>query len=324
MSYAIILRETGGPEKLSYEPVDVADPGPGELQVRHTAIGVNFHDTYVRSGLYDTLKLPGIPGLEAAAVVEKVGPGVRGFARGDRVAYIDESYGAYSERRLLPASLALHLPDGITDEAAASLTIKSLTACMLLRKVHAVRAGETLLIHAAAGGVGQPLVRWAKHLGATVIATVGSEEKAAIARECGADHVILYRKENFVDRVAQVTGGKGVEVAYDSVGADTFSGSLDCLAYLGTLVNFGQSSGPVPPFAVSRLSAKSNAIVRPMLFHYIRGRAALEAMAKEGFEALEKGIIRPQVGLRLPLSRAAEAHVRLESRATSGQIVLVP
>jgi NADPH:quinone reductase len=324
MSYAIVLRETGGPEKLRYEPVDVADPGPGELQVRHTAIGVNFHDTYVRSGLYDTLKLPGIPGLEAAAVVEKVGPGVRGFAAGDRVTYIDESYGAYSESRLLRASLALHLPDGINDEVAASLTIRSLTACMLLRKVHAVRAGETLLIHAAAGGVGQPLVRWAKHLGATVIATVGSEEKAAIARECGADHVILYRRENFVDRVAQVTGGKGVEVAYDSVGKDTFSGSLDCLDYLGTLVNFGQSSGPVAPFAVSRLSAKSNAIVRPMLFHYIRGRAALEAMFTEAVEALEKGIIRPQVGLRLPLARAAEAHVRLESRASTGQIVLVP
>jgi NADPH:quinone reductase len=195
---------------------------------------------------------------------------------------------------------------------------------MLLRKVHPVRAGETLLIHAAAGGVGQPLVRWAKHLGATVIATVGSQEKAAIARECGADHVILYRTENFVDRVAQITGGKGVEVAYDSVGADTFSGSLDCLDYLGTLVNFGQSSGPVAPFAVSRLAAKSNSIVRPMLFHYIRGRAALEAVARESFEALEKGVIRPQIGLRLPLFRAAEAHERLESRSTIGQIVLVP
>jgi len=324
MSYAIVLRDTGGPERLRYERVDVADPGPGELQVRHTAIGVNFHDTYVRSGLYDTLKLPGIPGLEAAGVVEKVGAGVSGFAAGDRIAYIDESYGAYSERRLLPASLALPLPAGVTDEAAASLTIKGFTACMLLRKVHPVRAGETLLIHAAAGGVGQPLVRWAKHLGATVIATVGSEAKAAIARACGADHVILYRKENFVDRVAQITGGKGVEVAYDSVGKDTFSGSLDCLDYLGTLVNFGQSSGSVPPFAVSRLAAKSNAIVRPMLFHYIRGRAALEALARESFEAMDKGIIRPQVGLRLPLSRAAEAHVRLESRATTGQIVLVP
>lgn len=324
MSYAIVLRETGGPEKLRYEAVDVPDPGPGELLVRHTAIGVNFHDTYVRSGLYHTLKLPGIPGLEAAAVVEKAGAGVSGFAPGDRIAYIDESYGAYSERRILRASLALHLPDGITDEAAAGLTIKGFTACMLLRRVHEVQAGETLLIHAAAGGVGQPLVRWAKHLGATVIATVGSDEKAAIARDCGADHVILYRAENFVERVAQITAGRGVAVAYDSVGADTFSGSLDCLGYLGTLVNFGQSSGPVPPFAISRLAARSNAIVRPMLFHYIRDRAALETMARESFAAMARGIIRAQVGLRVPLSRAAEAHVRLESRATTGQTVLVP
>ncbi len=324
MSHAIVLRERGGPEKLRYEPVEVPDPGAGELKIRHTAIGVNFHDTYVRSGLYDTLKLPGLPGLEAAAVVEKVGPGVTGFAVGDRIAYIDAAYGAYSERRVLAASLALLLPDSITDEAAASLTIKGFTACMLLRKVHHVHAGETLLIHAAAGGVGQPLVRWAKHLGATVIATVGSEEKAATARQCGADHVILYRRENFVDRVGQITGGRGVDVAYDSVGADTFSGSLDSLGYLGTLVNFGQSSGPVPPFGVSRLAAKSNAIVRPMLFHYIRDRAALEAVAKESFEAMAKGVIRPEIGLRLPLSRAAEAHTRLESRSTMGQIVLLP
>jgi NADPH2:quinone reductase len=324
MSDAIVLRETGGPEKLRYESVEVPDPGPGELLIRHTAIGVNFHDTYVRSGLYHTLRLPGIPGLEAAAVVEKVATGVTGFAAGDRIAYIDESYGAYSERRVLRASLALHLPDAISDEGAAALTIKGFTACMLLRRVHSVRAGETLLIHAAAGGVGQPLVRWAKHLGATVIATVGSDEKAAIARECGADHVILYRNENFVERVAQITAGKGVEVVYDSVGGDTFSGSLDCLSYLGTLVNFGQSSGPVPAFAISRLAAKSNAIVRPMLFHYIGDRAALETLARESFDAMAKGIIRAQVGLRVPLSRAAEAHVRLESRTTTGQTVLVP
>jgi NADPH2:quinone reductase len=324
MSHAILLRETGGPDKLRYEAVEVADPGPGEILIRHTVIGVNFHDCYVRSGLYDTLKLPGIPGLEGAAVVEKVGPGVSGFALGDRIAYIDTSYGAYSQRRLLSARLALRLPDTVTDEAAASLTIKGFTACMLLRKVHAVRSGETLLIHAAAGGVGQPLVRWAKHLGATVIATVGSEDKAATARECGADHVILYRQENFVQRVAQITSGKGVDVAYDSVGADTFSGSLDSLGYLGTLVNFGQSSGAVPAIAVSRLAAKSNTIVRPVLFHYIRDRVALEAVAKESFGAIEKGIIRPQIGLRLPLSQAADAHTRMESRTTSGQIVLVP
>jgi NADPH2:quinone reductase len=324
VSHAIVLRETGGPDKLRYEAVEVADPGAGEILIRHTLIGVNFHDSYVRSGLYNTLKLPGIPGLEAAAVVEKLGPGVSRFAIGDRIAYIDTAYGAYSQRRLLSAGLALHLPTSVTDEAAASLTIKGFTACMLLRKVHAVRAGETLLIHAAAGGVGQPLVRWAKHLGATVIATVGSEEKAATARECGADHVILYCQESFVERVAQITSAKGVDVAYDSVGADTFTGSLESLGYLGTLVNFGQSSGPVPPFAVSRLAAKSNTIVRPMLFHYIRDRAALESVAKESFEAIERGVIRPQIGLSLPLSQAAEAHTRMESRTTVGQIVLIP
>lgn len=324
MTHAIVLRETGGPDKLRYEPVTVPEPGPGELLIRHTAIGVNFHDCYVRSGLYHTLRLPGIPGLEGAAVVEKVGPGATGFAVGDRVAYIDGAYGAYSQQRVLPARLALRLPDAIADEVAASLTIKSFTACMLLRRVHRVQPGETLLIHAAAGGVGQPLVRWAKHLGATVIATVGSEEKAAAARECGADHVILYRKESFVERVTAITGGRGVEVAYDSVGADTFSGSLDCLGYLGTLVNFGQSSGPVPPLSVSRLAARSNSIVRPMLFHYIRDRAALEAVAHESFTAVASGVVRPQISLRVPLSRAAQAHERLESRATSGQIVLLP
>jgi NADPH2:quinone reductase len=324
MPQAIVLRETGGPEKLQYESVAVGEPGPDELLLRHTAIGVNFHDRYVRTGLYRTLKLPGIPGLEAAAVVEKVGASVTNFAPGDRVSYIDESYGAYSQRRLLPARLAIRLPDSITDEVAASLTIKGFTACMLLRRVHAVRAGETLLIQAAAGGVGQPLVRWAKHLGATVIATVGSEEKAAIARECGADHVILYRQENFVERVAQITQGRGVNVAYDSVGADTFSGSLDCLGFLGTLVNFGQSSGPVPPFTIARLAARSNGVIRPMLFHYIRDRPSLEAMAKETFDAVAQGIVRAQIGLRVPLARAHEAHVALESRATTGSVILLP
>ncbi len=322
MNHAIVLRETGGPEKLRYESVQVGEPGPDDLLIRHTAIGVNFHDTYVRTGLYKTLQLPGIPGLEAAAVVEKVGSNVTGFAAGDRISYIDSSYGAYSQRRVLPARLALHIPEGISDDVAASLTIKGFTACMLVRRVHQVRSGETVLVHAAAGGVGQPLVRWAKHLGATVIATVGSEEKAAIARDCGADHVILYRQESFVERVAQITGRNGVDVAYDSVGADTFDGSIDCLGYLGTLVNFGQSSGPVPPFSVSRLAAKSNTIIRPMLFHYIRDRAALETMARESFEAVKQGIIRAQIALRLPLSRAGDAHVALESRATSGPIVL--
>ncbi len=324
MSHAIVLREAGGPEKLQYETIEVGAPGPDQLLLRHTAIGVNFHDPYVRTGLYRTLQLPGIPGLEAAAVVEKVGANVTGFAPGDRVSYIDESYGAYSQKRLLAAHLALRLPDSITDEVAASLTIKGFTACMLLRHVHAVRAGETLLIHAAAGGVGQPLVRWAKHLGATVIATVGSEKKAAIARECGADHVILYREENFVERVAQLTQGRGVDVAYDSVGADTFSGSVDSLGVRGTLVNFGQSSGPVPPFTIARLAARSNGVIRPMLFHYIRERASLEAVAQETFDALAHGVIQAQIGLRVPLAKAADAHIALESRATSGAVILLP
>ncbi|HVO46594.1 MAG TPA: quinone oxidoreductase [Steroidobacteraceae bacterium] len=324
MTHAILLRETGGPEKLLWEEVTVGEPGAGQLRIRHTAIGVNFHDTYVRTGLYQTLKLPGIPGVEAAGIVESVGAGVTGFSPGDRICYIDQTYGGYAEARLLPAALAVHLPDWLSDETAASLTIKGLTACMLLLHTRQVRAGETLLIHAAAGGVGQPLTRWAKHLGARVIATVGSTEKAAIARECGADEIILYRQENFVERVAQLTDGNGVDAVYDSVGADTFCGSIDCLGYFGTLVNFGQSSGAVPPFAVSRLSVRSNAVVRPLLFHYIRARTALEAMTEATFAALRAGVIQGRVDLRLPLRRAADAHVAIESRQTAGAVILLP
>jgi NADPH2:quinone reductase len=319
---AIVLREHGGPEKLRWEAVEVGEPGPGELRIRHTAVGVNFHDTYVRTGLYKTLSLPGIPGIEAAGIVERVGSDVTAFVPGDRICYVDQSYGAYSEVRLLPAALAFRLPDAISDETAASLAVKGLTACMLLRHTRRVLPEETLLIHAAAGGVGQSLVHWAKRLGANVIATVGSAEKAAIARGCGADHVILYRTENFVERVASFTHGRGVDVVYDSVGADTFSGSLDCLGYFGTLVNFGQSSGPVPPFPVSRLSARSNAVVRPILFHYLRERSARDAMAEETFKMVQAGVLTPRIGLRVPLSRAAEAHAALESRGTTGAIIL--
>lgn len=324
MTHGIVLHETGGPEKLRWESVEVGAPGDGELRIRHTAIGVNFHDTYVRSGSYRTLPLPGIPGVEAAGVVEQAGPGVTGFAVGDRISYINERYGGYAEARLLPARLALKIPDWLSDEAAAALTVKGLTACMLLRRVHAVQPGEMVLVHAAAGAVGQLLVRWAKELGATVIATVGSAEKATVAAGCGADEVILYREEDFVARVGHLTDGAGVDVAYDGVGAATFAGSLDCLAYLGTLVNFGQSSGPVAPFAVSRLAMRSNTLVRPLLFHYIRDRAALEAMAAEAFAAMRSGVLRAAIGLKLPLARAGEAHIALESRATSGAIVLVP
>jgi NADPH2:quinone reductase len=321
---AIVLREHGGPQQLRLEHVTVGDPGPAQLLIRHTAIAVNYHDTYVRSGLYQTLALPGIPGLEAAGVVEQVGAGVTQFRAGDRICYVAREYGGYSRLRLLPVERAIAVPANLSDERAACLCVKGFTACVLLRRVHPVRAGETVLIHAGAGGVGQLLVRWARALGATVITTVGSAQKAAIARAAGAQHIIQYREENFVDRVRQITDGHGVAVAYDGVGLDTFSGSLDCLGLLGTLVNFGQASGPVPPLTISRLSARSNGVVRPMLFHYIRERAALEALAAETFAAVAAGTIEVDVGLRLPLERAADAHSALESRATTGSVLLLP
>jgi NADPH:quinone reductase len=321
---AIMLREHGGPQQLRLENVTVGEPGPGQLLIRHTAIAVNYHDTYVRSGLYQTLALPGIPGLEAAGVVEQVGAGVTQFHPGDRICYVAREYGGYSRLRLLPVERAIAKPSNISDELAACLCVKGFTACVLLRRVHHVRSGETVLIHAGAGGVGQLLVRWARALGAQVITTVGSVEKATIARAAGAHHVILYREENFVERVRQITDGQGVAVAYDGVGLDTFSGSLDCLGLLGTLVNFGQASGPVPPLTISRLSARSNGVVRPMLFHYIRARSALEAIAAETFAALAAGTIKVEVGLRVPLEHAADAHTALESRATTGSVILTP
>jgi NADPH2:quinone reductase len=326
MTNAIVLRETGGPEKLRLESIEVREPGPGELRIRHTAIGVNFHDVYIRSGLYkpSPLSLPGIPGIEAAGVVERVGSDVTAFAVGDRVCYAAATYGAYAHSRILPARLALAIPASVSDEAAASLPIKGLTTCMLLRHAHKVRPGETILIHAAAGGVGQFLVRWAKHLGATIIATAGSEDKAEIARQCGADDVILYRKESFVDRVKEITRGVGVDVVYDSVGADTFYGSMDCLGYCGTLVSFGQSSGAIEPLPVSQLAARSLSLVRPVVFHFIRERNALEEMAAETFRLVEAGILKAQVNLRFPLGQAGAAQAALESRATAGAIVLLP
>jgi NADPH:quinone reductase len=324
MTRAIVLRDYGGPEMLRFEPVEVGVPGPGELRIRHGAIGVNFHDAYVRSGSYRTLALPGIPGVEAAGVVEEAGENPFGFKRGDRVVYVDQHYGAYSEERLLPARLAWRLPEGVSEEVAAAITVKGLTACMLLKRVRRIAHGETVLIHAAAGGVGQLLVRWAKHLGAHVIGTVGSLEKARIADECGADHVILYRQENFTDRVKAMTQGRGVEVVYDSVGQDTFLGSIECLAYFGTVVNFGQSSGAIEPFAVSRLAARSTAVARPILFHFLQERATLEALFRETFDALAAGILRPHTALSLPLAEAAQAHHAMESRALSGAITLIP
>jgi NADPH2:quinone reductase len=324
MAEAIMLREHGGPEVLRLEAVAVGRPGPGELRLRQTAVGVNFHDCYVRSGLYRTLPLPGVPGIEAAGIVEEVGPGVAGFAPGDHIAYVAGSYGAYASERLLPAGLALRLPPWMTDRLAASVLLKGLTAEMLLRQVHRVEAGQTLLVHAAAGGVGRLLCQWAAHLGATVIGTVGSAAKAAVARAAGCRHVILYREEDFVARVRELTDGRGVDAAYDSVGRDSFDGSLECLALRGHLVNFGQASGPVAPFQVSRLATKSNSLSRPILFHYIAERSALEAMGEALFAVLDSGAVRAEVGQVLSLREAGRAHQLLELRQAEAPLVLLP
>lgn len=319
-----MLREVGGPENLVFEPWPVSAPAAGEILVRHEAIGVNFHDTYVRSGQYRTLPLPGVPGIEGAGVVEAIGSGVSEFSPGDRISYIDSAYGAYSQARTLAVRLALRLPAEISMNTAASCTVRALTVCLLLYHVRPVLAGETILVHAGAGGIGRLLIQLAKHLGAIVITTVGSAAKAEIAKACGADYLILYRREDFVDRVREITQGAGVAAVYDSVGAVTFDGSLECLDYLGALVNFGQSSGPVPPFAVSRLATRSNTLVRPILFHYIRKRAQLEKLAEQAFILITKSVLRPPLAEPFPLSQASEAHRALESRETLGAIVLAP
>lgn len=324
MATAIILRETGGPDVLKLETIDVPAPGPGDVRLRQTAIGVNFHDCYVRGGSYQTLKLPGIPGLEAAGTVEAVGAGVTRFKPGDRVAYFTANYGGYASVRNIPAADLVALPASISDRIAATIMVKGLTAHMLLHRVHKVEAGQTILVQAAAGGVGTLLCQWASRLGATVIGTVGSSEKAAIAKRNGCHHTILYRSEDFVARVRDITKGKGVDAAYDSVGADTFLGSLDCLARLGHLVNFGQSSGPVPPFAVSRLSARSNSVTRPMLFHYTTEAETRDRMAAETFAAIADGTIRVDAPATFALAKAGDAHQALEARTTSGALVLLP
>lgn len=324
MADAIVLRETGGPDVLRLENIELDAPGPGEIRIRQTAIGVNFHDCYVRSGLYRTLPLPGVPGLEAAGTVETVGPGVVELNPGDRVAYFTPAYGGYASERVMRADDVVPLPAAIDDRTAAATMLKGLTVHMLLHRVHPVGPGDTILVHAAAGGVGTLLCQWAKHLGATVIGTAGSLEKAEIARRSGCRHVILYRDEDFVARVREITDGRGVDVAYDSVGRDTFLGSLDCLAVLGHLVNFGQSSGPVEPFAVARLSARSNSVTRPMLFHHTADAATRISMTAALFRALGDGTLvvgAPQI---FALADAAAAHQALEARETKGPVVLVP
>jgi len=318
----ILIEEAGSPDVLIARDATLATPGPGELLVRQTYAGVNFHDIYVRSGLYRTLALPGIPGLEAVGVVEATGDGVTDLRIGDRIGYITEEYGAYSTRRLLPAEKAIRLSDSIGDLAAVSMLVKGFTAAILVSRAHRVMAGETILIHAAAGGMGQLLCSWARHLGAKVIGTVGSEAKVEIAKQAGADHVILYREQDFVAATLELTNGKGVNAVYDAVGKDTFTGSLACLDYLGTLINYGQASGPVAPFTPAALAARSLTLVRPLLFHYIRDRRNLEALATEVFTAISTGVLSPPKTHIFTLEQACEAHQLLESRESTGAVIL--
>jgi NADPH2:quinone reductase len=324
MPHAIRIHKTGGPEVLQWEEVAVGEPGPGEARVRHTAIGLNFIDTYQRSGLYK-LALPSGLGGEGAGVVEAVGPGVTEIKAGDRVAYCGGPPGAYSEVRVIPADRLVKLPDGVSERTAATLMLKGLTVQYLLRQTFPLKGGETILFHAAAGGVGSIACQWTRALGVTMIGTVGSDEKAAIAKANGCAHTIVYTRENFVERVKEITGGKGVPVVYDAVGKDTFPASLDCLSPRGMFVSFGNSSGPIAAFDILLLSQKGSLYAtRPTLVTYTATRAALLAMAAEMFELVKAGRIVSEARQTYPLKDAAQAHRDLEARKTTGSTLLLP
>jgi NADPH:quinone reductase len=309
---------------LRLEEVELGQPGPGEALVRQSAIGVNFIDVYFRQGRYPA-QPPFAIGQEAAGVIEELGPGVSDLAPGQRVAYAMGPMGSYADRRIVPADRLVPLPDSVSDEQAAAMMLKGLTVQYLLRRTFRVEQGQTILFHAAAGGVGLIACQWAKHLGATVIGTVGSAEKAELARAHGCDHPLLSREEDWVARTRELTGGKGVPVVYDSIGKDTFARSLDCLAPLGTMVAFGQSSGNVPPFDVLTLSAKGSLfLTRPTLATYAAKRLDLLAMAKELFEVVASGAVKIEINQRFPLAEAAEAHRALEGRRTTGSTILLP
>ncbi|MDE3060280.1 MAG: quinone oxidoreductase [Pseudomonadota bacterium] len=323
MPQAIRVHAPGGPEMLRMENISIMEPGPGEVLLRQTAVGVNFIDIYHRTGLYK-LNYPAGLGIEAAGIVEKAGEGAQ-FRPGDRVAYSGGPAGAYAEYRTLPAKLLVKLPQRISEQVAAAVMLKGLTAHYLLRLTYKVRKGDTILIHAAAGGVGLLVCQWARHLGATVIGTVGSEEKAALAAKNGCDYPILYTKENFAERVKEITQGRGVDVVYDSVGKTTFMDSLDCLKRFGMLVSFGQSSGPVPSFDISILSQKGSLyLTRPILMHYIDDTNAYRVHAAELFDLIEKGDLNVHIAATYPLAEAVQAHRDLEARKTTGAAVLLP
>jgi len=324
MPAAIRFYEHGGPEVLRVEDLDPGKPGTHEVQVRHSAIGVNYIDVYDRTGLYP-VKLPSGLGREAAGVITALGRGVRGFKSGERVAYVYSTPGAYSERRNVPAERLVKVPRGISDEQAAALMLKGLTAQCLIRRTHRVVRGETILVHAAAGGVGLILSQWAKALGAKVIGVVGSEAKAELAQRHGCWRVLISGRDELVAGVRSLTKGAGVAAVYDAVGKDTFMDSLDCLRRLGIMVSYGNASGPAPAIAPLELARRGSLfLTRPSLFNYITTRPELDAAARELFAAVRSRKVRVVIGQRYPLAEAAEAHADLEGRRTTGSTVLLP
>lgn len=325
MPKAIRMHKSGGPEVLQWEDVSVPKPAKGEVLIRHTACGLNYIDVYHRSGLYPMDNLPITIGMEGAGIVEALGPDVTEVKVGDRVAYGSGPLGAYAEQRAIPASKLVRLPDSISDKQAAAMMLQGMTVEYLLLRTYPVKRGDTILVHAAAGGVGLILCQWAKHLGATVIGTVSSEEKASLARAHGCDHPIIYTREKFTARVRELTGGVGVPVVYDSVGKDTFEGSLDCLKPRGLMVSFGNASGPVPPFSIGVLGTKGSLfLTRPSLMAYTATREELLMSANALFDVVAKGAVKIEIRQTYPLKDAAQAHRDLEGRRTTGSTIFLP
>ena len=324
MTNAIRIHEHGGPDVMKWESIEVGNPGEKEMRVRHTAVGLNYIDTYHRTGLYK-IPLPSVIGREGAGVVEAIGAAVTEFKVGDRVAYASAPIGSYAEARLIAADRVVKIPDSVTDQQAASIMLKGMTAQYLIRRTHAVKPGDTILFHAAAGGVGLILCQWAKHLGATVIGTVGSEEKATLAKANGCDHVINYRNEDFVARVAEITAEKKCAVVYDGVGKDTFLKSLDCVRPRGLVALFGNASGKVDPLDLGVLAAKGSLFVtRPTLDTHVATREDLVATANDLFDVVGRGIVKIEINQTYALEDAAQAHRDLEARKTTGSTVLIP
>ena len=324
MPYAIRIHAHGGPDVLQWEALAASVPGRGEVLIRQTAIGLNFIDVYERTGLYPGV-LPIVPGREGAGVIEAVGPRVSGVKVGDRVAYVSSQPGAYAQERVMPADRVVPIPDGVSDRLAAAAILKGLTAQFLLRRTHKVRKGDSVVVHAAAGGVGLILAQWARHLGAQVIGVVGSDAKAALALQHGCHHVLLSARDDVPGRVRELTGGRGADVVYDSVGKDTFLASLDSLRPLGLMVSYGNASGPVAPISPLELSRRGSLfLTRPTLFHYIAKRAELLRAARELFDVIGRGVVRIEIGQSYALQDAAQAHRDLEARRTVGSTVLIP